>query len=43
MVDTGPLDLTVTLLDVDRPVTVETPPTEDTVDLAELVDGAGEG
>jgi hypothetical protein len=43
MVDTGPLDLTVTLLDVDRPVTVETPPAEDTVDLAELVDGAGEG
>ncbi|WNZ09272.1 hypothetical protein [Streptomyces sp. 11x1] len=40
MVDTGPLDLTVTLLDVDRPVTVETPPAEDTVDLAELVDGA---
>ncbi|MDT0570719.1 hypothetical protein RM704_25215 [Streptomyces sp. DSM 3412] len=43
LVDTGPLDLTVTLLDVDRPVTVETPAAEDTVDLAERVDGAGEG
>ncbi|MFF9776832.1 hypothetical protein ACF1HJ_24630 [Streptomyces sp. NPDC013978] len=43
MVDTGPLDLTVTLLDFDRPVTVETPPAEDTVDLAERVDGAAEG
>lgn len=43
MVDAGPLDLTVTLLEVDRPVTVETPAAEDTVDLAELVDGAGEG
>ncbi|EMF54944.1 MULTISPECIES: hypothetical protein [Streptomyces] len=43
MVDAGPLDLTVTLLDVDRPVTVETPAAADTVDLAERVDGAGEG
>ncbi|WEH15873.1 hypothetical protein [Streptomyces sp. VNUA24] len=43
MVDGGPLDLTVTLLDVGRPVTVETPPAEDTVDLAERVDGATEG
>ena len=42
-VDTGPLDLTYTFLDVDRPVTVETPAADDTVDLAELVDGAGEG
>lgn len=43
MVDGGPLDLTVTFLDVDRPVIVETPAAGDTVDLAELVDGAGEG
>jgi hypothetical protein len=43
MVDGGPLDLTVTLLEVDRPVTVETPAAEDTVDVAELVDGAAEG
>jgi hypothetical protein len=43
MVDGGPLDLTVTLRDVGRPVTVETPPAEDTVDLAERVDGAAEG
>ncbi|MFE7759964.1 hypothetical protein [Streptomyces sp. NPDC057438] len=43
MVDGGPLDLTVTLLDVDRPVTVEPPAAEDTVDLAERVDGATEG
>ncbi|WP_328837446.1 hypothetical protein [Streptomyces europaeiscabiei] len=41
--DTGPLDLTYTFLDVDRPVTVETPAAEDTVDLAESVDGAGAG
>ncbi|UUU24348.1 hypothetical protein [Streptomyces sp. DSM 40750] len=43
MVDGGPLDLTVTFLDVDRPVTVETPAAEDTVDLGELADEAGEG
>ncbi|WP_327728185.1 hypothetical protein OG250_16600 [Streptomyces sp. NBC_00487] len=43
MVDGGPLDLTVTLLEVDRPVTVETPAAEDTMDVAELVDGAEEG
>lgn len=43
MVDGGPLDLTVTLLDVDRPVTVETPAAEDTVDLGEWADGAGAG
>ncbi|MDX3130380.1 hypothetical protein PV367_11355 [Streptomyces europaeiscabiei] len=41
--DTGPLDLTYTFLDVDRPVTVETPAAEDTVDLAESADGAGAG
>lgn len=42
MVDAGPLDLTVTLLDVDRPVTVEPPAAEDTMDLGELADEAGE-
>ncbi|WP_327343981.1 hypothetical protein [Streptomyces europaeiscabiei] len=41
--DTGPLDLTYTFLDVDRPVTVERPAAEDTVDLAEPADGAGGG
>ncbi|MDX3587040.1 hypothetical protein OG920_27400 [Streptomyces europaeiscabiei] len=41
--DTGPLDLTYTFLDVGRPVTVDTPAAEDTVDLGELVDGAGAG
>ncbi|WP_371577744.1 hypothetical protein [Streptomyces sp. NBC_01314] len=43
MVDGGPLDMTVTLMEVDRPVTVETPAAEDTVDLGELVDRAQEG
>ncbi|GAA2260851.1 lipoprotein [Streptomyces atrovirens] len=36
----GPLDLTVTFLDVDRPVTIEAPPAEDT---AALPDDAQEG
>ncbi|MEW1867858.1 hypothetical protein AB0420_06650 [Streptomyces caelestis] len=31
----GPLDLTVTFLDVDRPVTIEAPPAEDTAALVE--------
>ncbi|MFI9170425.1 hypothetical protein [Streptomyces lincolnensis] len=33
------LDLTVTFLDVDRPVSVEAPPAEDTADIAALTDG----
>ncbi|MDX3842689.1 LolA-like protein [Streptomyces europaeiscabiei] len=43
MVDGGPLDLTVTLLEIDPSVTVETPAAEDTVDIGELVDEAGAG
>nr|WP_079252625.1 hypothetical protein [Streptomyces sp. M1013] len=39
IVDGDPLDMTVTFLDVDQPVAVETPPSEDTVDLATLTDG----
>ncbi|WP_162948182.1 hypothetical protein [Streptomyces europaeiscabiei] len=42
-VDTGPLDLTHTFLDADRPVTVERPAAEDTVDLAAPADGAKAG
>lgn len=38
--DGGPLDLTVTFLDIDRPVTIEAPPAEDT---AALPDDAQEG
>jgi hypothetical protein len=34
----GQLDLTVTLLDVNQPVSVEAPPSEDTVDAGALVD-----
>lgn len=36
LVDGRPLDMTVTFLEVDTPVTVETPPPDDTTDLAEL-------
>ncbi|MFJ7049237.1 hypothetical protein ACIQVC_38365 [Streptomyces sp. NPDC101112] len=39
-VDTGPLDMTVTFLDANPSVTVEPPAADDTVDLAELADGA---
>ncbi|WP_342211024.1 hypothetical protein [Streptomyces sp. MH60] len=39
IIDGDPLDMTVTFLDVDQPVTVEAPPSEDTVDLATLTDG----
>ena len=37
------LDLTFTFLDVDRPVTVEAPPAEDTADLAAAADEAAAG
>ncbi|MET8981536.1 hypothetical protein ABZX85_38665 [Streptomyces sp. NPDC004539] len=37
---TGPLDLTVTFLDIDRPVTVTAPPAEDT---APVPDGTQSG
>ncbi|MER6167941.1 hypothetical protein [Streptomyces violaceorubidus] len=43
IVDGDPLDMTVTFLDVDQPVTVEAPPAEDTVDLAGLADGVPTG
>ncbi|BBC35886.1 hypothetical protein SGFS_071800 [Streptomyces graminofaciens] len=42
-VDTGPLDMTVTFLDVDPSVTVEPPAAGDTVDLGALVDARGAG
>lgn len=38
-----PLDMTVTFLDINQPVTVEVPSAEDTADLAELADDAQEG
>ncbi|MGX1271753.1 LppX_LprAFG lipoprotein [Streptomyces phaeoluteigriseus] len=37
----GQLDLTVTFLDFDKPVTVQAPPASDTVDLAEEMKKAG--
>uniref|UniRef100_UPI0031D24EC0 hypothetical protein n=1 Tax=Streptomyces hawaiiensis TaxID=67305 RepID=UPI0031D24EC0 len=42
-VDGDPLDLTFTFLDVDQPVTVEAPPSEDTADLAAAADKAQTG
>jgi hypothetical protein len=39
-IDGDPLDMTVTFLDVNQPVTVETPPSEDTADIAALADKA---
>ncbi len=42
-VDGDPLDLTITFLDVNQPVTVEAPPSEDTADLAARVDEAQAG
>ncbi len=38
--DKGPLDMTVTFLDLNRPVTVTAPPAKDTTDLAELMKSA---
>ncbi len=38
--DGDPLDLTITFLDVNQPVTVEAPPSEDTADLAAQTDEA---
>ncbi|MFI1419217.1 hypothetical protein ACH4VX_14700 [Streptomyces sp. NPDC020731] len=35
----GPLDLTVTFLDIDRPVTIEAPPAEDTATLVDDAQG----
>jgi hypothetical protein len=42
-VDGDPLDLTFTFIDVDQPVTVEAPPSEDTADLAAAADEAQAG
>ncbi len=38
--DKGPLDMTVTLLDLNQPVTVTAPAAKDTTDLAELMKSA---
>ncbi len=40
--ESGPLDMTVTFLDYNKPVTVKAPPAKDTVDLAEMMDELGE-
>lgn len=42
-IDGAPLDLTITFLDINQPVTVEAPPSEDTADLASLADEAQAG
>jgi hypothetical protein len=41
--DKGPLDMTVTFLDYNKPVTVKAPPAKDTADLAEMMKGAQAG
>nr|WP_303713057.1 hypothetical protein [Kutzneria buriramensis]WKX11714.1 hypothetical protein Q4V64_31110 [Kutzneria buriramensis] len=38
--DKGPLDMTITLLDINEPVTITAPPAKDTMDLAEMMDEA---
>ncbi|MFI5677757.1 LppX_LprAFG lipoprotein [Streptomyces cellulosae] len=35
--DKGPLDMTITFLDINKPVTVTAPPAKDTMDLAEMM------
>ncbi|MFF7450520.1 MULTISPECIES: LppX_LprAFG lipoprotein [unclassified Streptomyces] len=40
--DKGPLDMTVTFLDYNKPVTVTAPPAKDTMDLAEMMKGLDE-
>ncbi|MCX4989109.1 MULTISPECIES: LppX_LprAFG lipoprotein [unclassified Streptomyces] len=37
--DKGPLDMTITFLDYNEPVSVKAPPAKDTVDLAEMMKG----
>ncbi|MFD9464943.1 DUF1396 domain-containing protein [Streptomyces sp. NPDC060027] len=37
--DKGPLDMTITFLDYNKPVTVKAPPAKDTADLAEMMKG----
>lgn len=41
IIDGEPLDMTVTFLDVNEPVTVEAPPADDTADLGDLADELG--
>ncbi|MET7598878.1 DUF1396 domain-containing protein [Streptomyces sp. NPDC005481] len=41
--DKGPLDMTITFLDLNKPVTVRAPAAADTVDLAEALSDAQEG
>ncbi|MFE0672710.1 DUF1396 domain-containing protein [Streptomyces sp. NPDC058867] len=41
--DKGPLDLTITFLDYNQPVTVKAPPAQDTFDLAEMMQEMEEG
>ncbi|MFD5817952.1 DUF1396 domain-containing protein [Streptomyces sp. NPDC127038] len=41
--DKGPLDMTVTFLDYNKPVTVTAPPAKDTVDLAGMMKGVQQG
>ncbi|MEU1805689.1 DUF1396 domain-containing protein [Streptomyces sp. NPDC019937] len=37
--DSGPLDVTITFMDINKPVTVQAPPASDTFDLADLARG----
>jgi len=39
--DKGPLDMTITFLDINKPVTVQAPPAKETVDLAEMMKEIG--
>ncbi|MFE9095962.1 DUF1396 domain-containing protein [Streptomyces sp. NPDC007264] len=39
----GPLDMTITFLDFNKPVTVTAPPARDTVDLGDMMKGAAQG
>jgi hypothetical protein len=41
--DKGPLDMTITFLDYNKPVTVAAPPAKDTADLAEMMKGLQNG
>jgi hypothetical protein len=41
--DKGTLDMTITFLDFNKPVTVEAPPAKDTADLAQMMKDAQEG
>ncbi|MEW2397532.1 DUF1396 domain-containing protein [Streptomyces sp. NPDC046862] len=41
--DKGPLDMTITFLDYNKPVTVKAPPAKDTMDLAEMMKAVQQG